>query len=375
MTAHARLSASGSHRWINCPGSVKAEEGFPDTTSLAASEGTAAHELAELVLVNGGTCFDWIGKPLPDNNAFTVDQTMAEYVQEYVDYVVALGGDQEYEIRVDFSEWVPGGFGTSDAIVIKGSTLYVVDLKYGKGVLVEAEENTQGLLYALGALEEYGYLYDIEKVVIVIVQPRRDHISEWNLSKSDLLKRGEWISQRAELANEPDAERVPGESQCQWCKAKATCPALMALTHQTIAADFDNLDCMVNPDRLGDEDLRRALDNKALIVSWFDAVEKHVFSRIEAGEEFKGYKLVEGRSLRQWRDEDEAAAVLETMLENDAYERKLLSPSKAEKAVGKTKAGELESLIVKPKGKPTLVPESDKRPPIGATADDFDFGP
>lgn len=373
MTAHARLSASGSHRWINCPGSVKAEEGFPDTTSLAASEGTAAHELAELVLINGGTCFDWIGKPLPDNNAFTVDQTMAEYVQEYVDYVVALGGDQEYEIRVDFSEWVPDGFGTSDALVIKGSTLYVVDLKYGKGVLVEAEENTQGMLYALGALEEYGYLYDIEKVVIVIVQPRRDHISEWTLSKSDLLKRGEWISQRAELANEPDAKRVPGESQCQWCKAKATCPALMALTHQTVAADFENLDCMVNPDQLGDEDLRKALDNKALIVSWFDAVEKHVFSRIEAGEEFKGYKLVEGRSLRQWRDEGEAAAVLETLLEDDAYERKLLSPSKAEKAVGKTKAGELESLIVKPKGKPTLVPESDKRPPIGATADDFDF--
>jgi len=173
MTAHAKLSASGSHRWAHCPGSVKAEEGIADRSSIAADEGTAAHELAELVLTHGGACHDWIGKRLIESNAYTVDQEMADYVQQYVDYVKSHSGQHEYEQLVDFSEWVPGGFGTADALVLDGNTLRVIDLKYGKGVQVDAFENTQGLLYALGAMSDYEYIAEIEKVVICIVQPRK----------------------------------------------------------------------------------------------------------------------------------------------------------------------------------------------------------
>lgn len=372
MTAHAKLSASGSHRWAHCPGSIKAEEGIADRSSAAADEGTAAHELAELVLTGGGSCHDWINKPLIENNAHTVSQEMADYVQQYVDYVKSHSGQHEYEQQVDFSEWVPGGFGTADALVLGGTTLRVIDLKYGKGVQVDAFENTQGLLYALGAVSDYEYLADIEKVVICIVQPRKDSISEWEITKADLMKWGEWLSERANQALSDDAPRVPGDEQCKFCKAMATCPALMKLAHKVIATDFDNMDDVANPDTLSDEQLAEALTAKKLVLSWFDAVEQHAFGKLERGEPFPGFKLVEGRSLRQWADEAVAEQTLVELLEHDAYERKLLSVAKAEKALGKKGASAIADLITKPRGKPVIVPESDKRPALGATENDFD---
>lgn len=372
MTAHAKLSASGSHRWAHCPGSVKAEEGIADRSSIAADEGTAAHELAELVLTQGGACHDWIGRPLIESNAHTVDQEMADYVQQYVDYVKSHSGQHEYEQQVDFSEWVPGGFGTADALVLDGSTLRVIDLKYGKGVQVDAFENTQGLLYALGAVSDYEYLAEIELVVICIVQPRKDNISEWSLTKDELLKWGEWLSQRASEALSDDAPRVPGDDQCKFCKAMATCPALAKLTHDVIATDFDNIDQIANPDTLNDSQLAAALAAKKLIVSWFDAVEQHAFEKLERGESFPGFKLVEGRSLRQWGDEAIAEQTLVELLDQDAYDRKLLSVAKAEKALGKKRASTIADLVTKPRGKPVIVPESDKRPAIGASEDDFE---
>lgn len=372
MTAHAKLSASGSHRWAHCPGSVKAESGISDRKSAAADEGTAAHELAELVLTQGGACHDWIGERLIESNAYTVDQEMADYVQQYVDYVKSHSGQHEYEQQVDFSEWVPGGFGTADALVLSGSTLRVIDLKYGKGVQVDAFENTQGLLYALGALSDYEYLADIQNITICIVQPRKDNISEWSLTKAELLKWGEWLSQRASEALSDDAPRVPGDDQCKFCKAMATCPALAKLTHDVIATDFENIDRIANPDTLSDSQLAAALAAKKLIVSWFDAVEQHAFEKLERGEAFPGFKLVEGRSLRQWGDEAVAEQTLVELLKDDAYERKLLSVAKAEKLLGKKGAGAIAELITKPRGKPVIVPDCDKRAAIGANEKDFD---
>lgn len=372
MTAHAKLSASGSHRWAHCPGSVKAEEGIADRSSSAADEGTAAHELAELVLTHGGACHDWIGKRLIESNAYTVDQEMADYVQQYVDYVKSHSGQHEYEQQVDFSEWVPGGFGTADALVLDGNTLRVIDLKYGKGVQVDAFENTQGLLYALGAASDYEYMAEIEKVVISIVQPRKDSISEWELDRAELMKWGEWLSERANEALSDSPQRVPGDEQCKFCKAMPTCPALMDLAHKVIATDFDNMDAADNPDTLSDERLAEALSAKKLVLSWFDAVEQHAFQKLERGEAFPGFKLVEGRSLRQWGDDAVAEQTLVELLGGDAYERKLLSVAKAEKALGKKRSGDIADLVTKPRGKPVIVPQSDKRPAIGASEDDFE---
>ena len=374
-TQHAKLSASGSHRWLNCPGSVAAEDAAGvRTSSPFAEEGTCAHELAELVLTSGGSAFGWEGKALVENNQHTVEREMAAYVQEYVDYVISLGGEQEYEQRVDFSEWVPGGFGTSDAIVTNDDTLYCVDLKYGKGVRVEAENNPQGMLYALGALSERDMLDDFERVVIVIHQPRLDHISEWETTPAAIYEWAEWAKERARLALSKDAPRNPGEKQCRFCAAKATCPALFRHTQETLMIDFDSLDAVEEPDTLTDAQLRQVLDNKKLIQTFLDAVEVHVHERVASGETFNGYKLVAGRSVRRWKDAEAAAEALQARLGDDAYQRKLLSVAQAEKALGKAKAKELADLIEKPEGQPALAPESDKRKEIkvGCQPDDFD---
>lgn len=370
MTAHAKLSASSAHRWLSCLGSVDAEKHLPNTSSPSADEGTAAHELAELVLCEGGNCHTYIDKPLPETQ-WLVNQEMADYVQQYIDYVTAQGGEQFYEERVDFSEWVPEGFGTSDVIIIKGDTIHIIDLKYGKGLQVFAENNPQAMLYALGAYSDYGYMSDFKTVKISIVQPRLDHIDEWSISVTDLLKWGAWVTQQAEIIEQGDAPRSPSEKACHWCKAKATCPALKSYTEKIILSQFDELE-LPNADTLNDDQLRQALEAKKLIVSWLDAVEGLVKSRLECGESFPGFKLVAGRSLRKWADEDQAEWRLVELLDDNAYEKKLLTPAKAEKLLGKAKAKSIQDLIVKPEGAPTLAPESDKRQSVSISVDDFE---
>ena len=371
MTLHAKLSASGAHRWLECLGSVDAERKLPNTTSFAADEGSAAHELAEIVLDSGGNAHEHIGNFLTEMNEFVVTQEMADYVQVYVDYVTAQGGEQFYEERVDFSEWVPEGFGTSDVIIINGDTIHVIDLKYGKGLQVFAENNPQAMLYALGAYSDYGYMSDFKTVKISIVQPRLDHIDEWEISVTDLLKWGAWVSEQADIIAQGDAPRSPGEKACQWCKAKATCPALKSYTEKIILSQFDEIE-LTNADTLNDEQLKNALEGKKLIVSWLDSVENLVKSKLEAGESFPGFKLVAGRSLRKWADEKDAELALVDLLEDKAFEKKLLSPSKAEKVLGKAKAKDIQNFIIKPEGAPTLAPESDKRPSVSISVDDFD---
>ena len=373
MLAHAKLSASGSHRWLACPGSVKAEDGIADSGSHFAAEGTAAHALAEHCLNNNLSADTQIGETF---EGFEVDNYMAEYVQQYISYVKSFSGLHLYEKRVDFSPWVSGGFGTCDALIIQDDgVLRVIDLKYGKGLRVDAENNTQAMLYALGALEDYGFVYDIQTIEIAIVQPRLDHIDEWVISVDDLLAFGEDVKRKAELCLTDDAPRNPGEKQCQWCKAKAKCPALKAYTEQTIMVMFEDVTpaSTANPETLTDEQLTEILNAKKLIEGWLSAVEQHVIGKLETGEPFKGYKLVEGRSVRQWVNESEAEKVLSAeYAEDKLYSRKFISVAQAEKLLGKRNLSKLEGLTVKPQGKPTLAPEDDKRSAINLTSDDFD---
>ena len=376
-SSHAKLSASGSAQWINCPGSIKATEGMIGTSSVFADEGSAAHELAEICLSTNVSPASWSGKQLIEWNAWTVTEDMVGYVQEYIDFVLSLGGFQSYEIRADFSAWVPDGFGTSDAVVYvaETKTLHVVDLKYGQGIKVYAENNTQGILYALGVFDAMSLSHEIERVVITIVQPRMDHIDEWSIDVDALMKWGEVISQAAELALSDDAPLVPGEKQCQWCKAKATCPALLELTETTMMAEFDDLD-PVPVDSLTDEQMSLALNNKKLILSWLDAIASTVKDRLMSGGDFPGYKMVAGNKSRSWLagDTDVSASLVDDfdVPFADVYISKLVSPAQAENLVGKKRAPDLAEMIQTKDGSPALVVDSDKRPAVNISVDDFD---
>jgi hypothetical protein len=375
MGAHSVFGPSSAMKWLNCPGSIQAETGIPDTTSEFAKLGTDAHELAEICLKNKRTARSFIGKTPLSNKEQIIDQEMADYVQEFVDFVRNLGGEQEYEQEVTYYDWIPGGFGTADVIIVKGYTLYVIDLKYGKGVKVDAQNNPQGMLYALGALSER-FFQEFKKVVIVIHQPRLDHVSEWETTPEELYEFASKAKAAYKATLEDNPKRIPGEKQCQWCRAKATCPALQTQTEHALMVEFEDLTVKPPkaPEELTDQDLRFILNHKNLIEKWLKSVETHVMGKIESGLGFPGFKMVEGRSNRKWADEAEAEKLLTGLLGDDAYKKKLLTAPAAEKALGKEKKAEIQALIVKPQGKPVLVPDDDKRPPmvLGVTAADFD---
>lgn len=372
--AHARLGPSGAHRWMRCAGSALAEAEYPDRRTTTADEGSAAHALAEWALTTGGDLGKRVGELVSPEWPVEITPEMSRAVGDYVDYVIGLGGAQFYEDRFDLGHVVPGSFGTSDAIALVGDVIYVVDLKYGKGVKVYAEQNEQAMLYALGALELHNYR-EFSRVICVIVQPRLDHIDEWETTPAELAEFAERARLAAVAANDPTSPRTPGTKQCQFCRAKAACPALRSYTEAAICAQFDALpDAPPAPERLTDAQLRQALEAKSLITAWLGAVEDLVKQRLESGEGFPGFKLVSGRALRRWADTDKAADALESLIGHAAWSRELISVSQAEKVMGKKKAAELLGpLITKPDGKPTLVPESDPREPITiTTADCFD---
>lgn len=381
MTLHAKLSASSSVRWLNCPGSVQATENLPNPSSKFALEGSAAHELGEICLKSGDNTSLYLGKTLPETR-WTVDDEMVEYVQDYIDLVRQTDsrGDMEVEVRLDFSHIVPDGFGTSDVVICNPvtKTLTVIDLKYGKGIRVDAEENTQAILYALGALNDYDLLYSIEKIRCIIIQPRLDHVSEWEISKEELLKRGEDIRVKALRCFEPDAPRVASEKACQWCLAKASCPELLAYTSNAILREFDAFEplqeLLTSPDTLTDEQMGNALASKKLILSWFDSIEHLATERILQGGSFKGYKIVAGRASRSWANEEAVIEVLKPLLGDKLFtEPEIISVAQAEKALGKKQKDALVPLVNKTNGKATLVPESDPRQSLGqCTPDMFD---
>ena len=362
MAIHAKLSASGSARWLTCPASVRASANIESKSSVFADEGTFAHAVAELCLNNKVNARHYLINNIPQSvydeisSDIIYDVEMSEYVQIYLDYVRSFKGDLYVEVRCDFSNIVPEGFGTSDVVIYEKETktLRIIDLKYGKGVKVDALDNTQAMLYALGSINTLNA--DVENIVISIVQPRLDHIDEWVIKLSDLEYFARYASKQAELALSDNAPFNPSNKACKWCPIKSNCSALAKHTESVLLAKFDNLDEIAEPDLLTNDRLKLILDNKSLIESFLSAVESKVFDELQRGNQFDGYKIVEGRSVRKWNELAEDK--LNELAGDKAYKKSLITITEAEKLFGKE---ELKELTFKPQGKPTLALASDKR--------------
>lgn len=381
MTTHAKLSPSSAERWIACPPSVKLSERFPDTTTSYAEEGTTAHLVAEITIrkalgliteqeavmrMEEAELSLYYSKDMPDNLA------------PYIEYVVSNATGADFiglEEKLDIGEWVPGGYGTSDAVIIKGDLLEVVDLKYGQGVPVSATGNPQFRLYGLGAVQEWFMLYPFSKVRCTVIQPRLDSISSEELEVPELLDWAERVLKPAALLAEKGEGEYRSGDHCRWCKAKAICRRRaednMALARYEFA----------EPALLTNEDIADVLSAAGELKTWASDVEAYALDQaLNHGVSFHGYKLVEGRSLRQLTDEDGAVRILmeNGVAEESLYTRSLVGIPAMEKLVGKRRLAELlKDHIVKPQGKPTLVRDTDKRPALNsmeAAAQDFKEG-
>lgn len=372
MTAHAKLSASGAHRWLACPGSPRLEAGVADVSSAYADEGTRAHTIAATLLESEGNASDDLAiyEDAAGEQSFTDDPAqVAEYIQQYLDYVRNTSGQHLVEQKVTYEQWVPEGFGTADHIAIENGHCVITDLKYGKGKMVFAEENPQGLMYALGTLETFGYLYNIEEFTIRISQPRLDHVDEWQISVEKLLEWGETVKKKAVEAGHEDAPCIPGDEQCMWCKADG-CKARANFVLEKAIDGFEGVDGGVENLRVKDLDILTHEQIETLypfldtLTSWVKTMHGHAKGIVENGTPLMGYKLVRGDKHRAWVDPPKAERKLKRDLgAAKAFKKKMLSPAQAEKAYGKDKT-KLKKLIFKPPGEPTLVPVSDKRPAI-----------
>lgn len=379
MSEHALLSASASHRWLNCTPSVRLEESLPEKTSEYAEEGHLAHEIAELKLRK--YCIEPMGlrsfnsriKKLKDNPLF--QEEMLKYTDDYLDYVSGIIHSYNappfiaIEKKIIYSEYAPEGFGTGDCIIIGGNTLRVIDFKYGKGVPVSAERNSQMMLYALGAYTEYSFLFGIDTVTMAIVQPRLDSISEYSMPINELLAWGEEIKPIAQKAFKGEGEFSPGE-YCRFCRAKALCRARSEFN--TSLEDFKQM----KPPLISNEEVGSILEKAQYLAKWAADLEEYALGECLKGNEIPGWKAVEGRSTRQFTDQDKAFEALKANGIEEAmlYERKPLTLSATEKLVGKAKFKELLSEYINiPPGKPALAPISDKRQAITRSTAEDDF--
>lgn len=381
--AHALLSASQAERWLNCPPSARLQEGIPDRNSEYAEEGTVAHELAEAILkitiipldaeILGS--IDKKLRTIRQNKYFNAEMESA--IENYVSFVCeryneAVNRSKDavilLEERLDFSDWVPEGFGTGDVIIIADGMMEIIDLKYGKGVPVSAINNPQMRLYALGAWAAHGWLYDIQEVQMSIVQPRLDSISTDKLPIQELLEWGESIKPIAQLAWEGKGEFKAGD-HCRWCKVKATCKARAEENMKALRYEFQD------PALLSDEEIGSILFIADQLRSWVKDVEEYAREQALKGEKIPQWKLVEGKSNRTITDPE---ALIQRLTEagfskEEITETKPLGISKLEKIVSKKKLQELAGdLIVKPPGKPVLVPETDPRPELNSIEKDFE---
>lgn len=370
MAKHAFLSASASHRWLNCPPSAKLCEGMPDETSPYAQEGTDCHELCAYLVEKA------LGKTVqdPTEHLSYYSAEMQNCAEEYCAYVMEqLEAARQYcpdpmvfiEQRLDFSRWVENGFGTGDCLILADQVLQIIDYKHGLGVLVEAEENSQMMCYALGALEAFDGIYDIDRVTMTIFQPRRDNISTWSCSKKDLLTwANEVLAPTAALAYEGKGEFKAGD-HCQFCKAKAICRK--RAEHNLEMAKYD----FAMPDTLDEIEIAAILPKIDQLIAWGNDLKDYALTKAQSGTHYEGFKVVEGRSNRKYTDENAVAKTV-TDAGYDPYEKKLLGITAMSSLLGKKKFEELlGSLIYKPPGKPALVPESDKRPAMNTAAEDF----
>lgn len=388
MSAHASLSPSGAHRWMACPGSVALEATYPDESSVFAAEGTLAHDIASQCLTEGKHPTDFIGRVFEvDGFTFMADKTMADHVDDYMRLVreYAEGGELLVERRVGIGHLTgeEGAGGTSDAIIIKGDEIMVVDLKYGMGVRVDAGNNPQLMMYALGALNDYDVLGDFKTVTMVIHQPRMNHVSEYSIPVEELLKFADDVRDAAERTRWDDADLVPGEKQCRFCKAKASCFALRAEVAETVNAaplsDFADLIPQEINMETSDNYLPVAMSKVEMIEQWCKAVRAETERRLLAGQSVTGYKLVEGRQgNREWKDPQAVEEMFKKtfrMRDDQAYDFKLISPTKAEKLFKENpkRWANLQEQITRSEGKPSVAPATDKRPALDVkpVMDDF----
>lgn len=384
--AHALLSASGAHRWLNCTPSAKLEEAYGERKSSPyAAEGTLAHELSELYLKH-----DVLTTMRLDEFMSELDKIMAhelfndemlDVIPIYTDYCRdqynealqnSIFSVMEIEQKLDLTEYIPESFGTADCVIISDDVMEVIDLKYGKGVPVYADYNPQLMLYGLGALNKYDFMYEIESVKLTVVQPRINNISSFLISVEELRKwANDVLKPQAELAFSGEGELNAGE-WCKFCAVKNRCRALYEKQIELAKYEFKE------PKLLSDEEIADILGRIPQLVEWANSVSEYAKDEaVNHGKAWPGYKLVEGRSIRKWSDEDLAAKAILSIpgvSEDLVYNTKLKGISDIEKLVGKKIFAEkLSEVVVKPQGAPTLVPESDKRPAMGISQAIKDF--
>ena len=382
MRAHALLSASGSERWLNCPPSARLEDEIKEDASEFAKEGTFAHSLAELKLAYN---LDSITKSKYNTKLKKLKQDkfyseeLEDYVDIYVDFAIEKINEAKartkdavmlLEAKLDYSPWVPEGFGTGDLVLITDEVLEIVDFKFGRGIEVSATDNSQMRLYALGAINTFGMLYDIETVRMTIHQPRLDNISTDEISTDDLMY---WATNTvmgaADKAFKGEGEFRCGE-WCRFCRIKATCRARAQENLKLAKHDFKD------PPLLTDDEIAEVMFAADELQSWVKDVQAYALDQaVNHGKDWPGFKLIEGRSYRRYSDEAEAAQILKAAgySEEQIYTKNLLGITAMEKLLGRKRFNEiLETVVIKPPGKPKLAPESDKRPAIKSTAE-IDF--
>ena len=367
---HSVLSASSSHRWLSCPPSARLNAEKEEQPSPYAQQGTDAHALCEYKVLR------LLGRKVPDptENLTYFDAEMDSCTDEYCAYVAEqLEAAKAYcsdplvlvEQHLDFSRWVPGGFGTGDCVIVADEILHVIDYKHGLGILVEADRNSQMMCYALGTLELYDGIYDIDTVQMTIFQPRRENVSTFTMNKEALLQwADETLKPTAELAYNGKGDFHAGD-HCQFCKVKAACRKRAEYNLELARYDF------AVPEQLEETEIAAILARLDELTAWAGDIREYALKSALSGTQYPGFKVVEGRSNRKYTD-DAAVATAAQAAGFDPYEKKLLGITAMTSLMGKKRFNEvLGGLITKPPGKPTLVPDTDKRPAMNTAIDDF----
>lgn len=367
---HAILSPSASHIWLRCTRAPRMCEDLPDQQTDYARQGTQAHSLCQYKLEKA------LGYDVrdPREELDLLDEEMESCSDDYVQFVMQLLSEMRQtcsdpviliEQRLDFSEWVPDGFGYGDCILVADGALHVIDFKYGEGVLVDARENSQMMCYALGAINLLDNLYDISSVSMTIFQPRRENVSTWTQDKFELLGWADTVLKpAADLAYKGEGTFCAGE-HCRFCRARATCRARAEYNLELARYDF------AMPDTLEDDEISAILSKIDSLTSWAADIREYALTQALSGKHFEGFKVVNGRSVRRYTSEtDVAKAVSDAGF--DPYERSILGITAMTKLLGKRRFEEiLGQFVTKAPGKPTLVPESDKRQAASSAKDDF----